>query len=233
MREIRTFIVGIALLIAGTISAQDTTESLGVFENYRDFGGEAPGQVTYDAEEGVYRITGSYTENKPGFFVYSKLTGRFTLTAEVELENIDSTIPFFQAGLMVMGEIELPSAVYSAAIEGADQHMSVLWKLDADDPGGWTVPLPAEEHSGRLMIVREEPDVMSAYYFDAQTGERILYNTQVLDLVDPIYVGIYAMSYDVGRYAKGTFRNVHLIADDSVCEEWFLHAGEGTGELRE
>ena len=101
-------------------------------------------------------------------------------------------------------------AFYSIKVNALTSIITSLWGI-GDQWDNTSVP-PSETHDGRIMIERHG-DMIRAYYLNISTQEWTLYDSRTQELGNPVYVGIWMMSLDAGRYSLGYFKDVELIVN--------------------
>ncbi len=111
----------------GIAAAQATGSGLGIFENQSDVGSVAPpGVATFDAATGEYVIRSAGANlwvNVDGFhFVWKKVSGDVSLTADVKLADASPTAsPHRKALLMFRQTLDSDSLYADAAIHGSGE----------------------------------------------------------------------------------------------------------------
>jgi Tol biopolymer transport system component len=111
----------------GTGAAQTAGSGLGIFENQSDVGSVVPpGVATFDAATGVYTIRSAGANlwvNVDGFhFVWKKVSGDVSLTADVKLADASLTASPHRKALLMFRQTLDPDAMYAdAAIHGSGE----------------------------------------------------------------------------------------------------------------
>jgi TolB protein len=117
----------IGLVGSGIASAQSAGSGLGIFENQSDVGSVVPpGVASFDSASGVYTIRSAGANlwvNVDGFhFVWKKVSGDVSLTADVKLADAGPTANPHRKALLMFRQSLDPDAMYAdAAIHGSGE----------------------------------------------------------------------------------------------------------------
>ena len=218
--------VGDFEFIGESILPSASSKRIGIFENHIDFGDSDPGDATYDSSTGVYQVIGHSGGSAGGHWAFSEVVGPFSLKAKIRVENIDSSASYAGAGLTITNDLNYYPICYTASVL-SDQEVWALWRKVPGYSGMgsgllWTSFLSTRKQDGRIEIVREDKSV-SMYYMDLTTGERTLFNSQILEFTDPVYVGLYSSPNESGKYVIGHFSDVELtLFTSSSSDNWEL-----------
>ncbi|HZO51421.1 MAG TPA: hypothetical protein VFB63_01825 [Bryobacteraceae bacterium] len=179
------------------------------YEAHGDIG-DTPqaGAVEFNAASGEYRVTGGganiWAAKDAFHFAYKRVTGDFTLTADVQLVGAGVNA-HRKAVLMARQDLDPGSAYADIAFHG-DGLTSLQYRLT---PGG-----PTQEQRSALkgpMRIRLQ---RRGNQFTIQAGApgEALTTTgpQTLAMSDPIYVGIGVCSHDASVLETAVFTNVRL-----------------------
>ena len=121
------FAAAFAFIGTGIAAAQTAGSGLGVFENQADVGSVVPpGVATFDAATGVYTIRSAGANlwvNVDGFhFVWKKVSGDVSLTADVKLGDASPTASPHRKALLMFRQTLDSDAIYAdAAIHGSGE----------------------------------------------------------------------------------------------------------------
>ncbi len=191
---------------------------VGVFENHRDIGTVAArGSTDYDENTGEYRVRGSGWDiwgQSDGFhYVYSQVTGDFTLRAKVRIENEGSTTEWAKAGLMVRQSL-MSNAAHCNVNVRPDRLIQMQWRdYDGNETQSTWSMFSSPPEVSEVELVRQN-DTIVAYYIDENSGQRTLYYAKEIHFNDPVYVGLVVTSHQDGDYSVGYFRDVQLETAD-------------------
>jgi len=172
--------------------------------------GETPlaGGVAFEAATGEYRVTGGgeniWAARDAFHFAYSRLSGDFTLTADVRFLG-EGGNPHRKAVLMVRQDLTADSAYADVALHG-DGLAALQYRATA---GGRT----EERRSLAQAPVRIRLQRRGAQ-FTAQVaapgGEWVAAGPVTVQLSDPVYAGLGVSSHDASRLETAVFYNVRL-----------------------
>jgi hypothetical protein len=119
--------IGTGIAVAQTAGSGLGIKSLGIFDNQSDVGSVVPpGVATYDAATGVYTIRSAGANlwvNVDGFhFVWKKVSGDVSLTADVKLADAGPTASPHRKALLMFRQTLEPDSMYAdAAIHGSGE----------------------------------------------------------------------------------------------------------------
>ena len=169
-------------------------------------------------ENGRYELSaggGSIESTDNMYFLFNEMNGPFRLKANVLLDFASGDGANARAGLFIRDSLE-PDAVYTSAqlLSNNSLRMQSRKKVadtEADNVGNVSVDV----HGGDIEILRVG-DVVSVYYMDYSTGEKTeLAKTHILNLVDPVYVGLGVTSWNGPDYVSfADFTEVEIIQYD-------------------
>lgn len=177
---------------------------------YQSHAGIAPpGNAEFLVQNNEYRL-----ESAEYYLAYSKVSGPFTLSAKIEAESADGRPLKGWAFLTVCSDFSSEGITYAAGND-LESRMSV-WQgkitLDQRLQEGYTRggSIAARNNNGRLRIVRDG-NVLSMYFFSPLINDWHLHDEMVLEMTDPVYVGIGVWSEDLSRNVIGWFSDVKFI----------------------
>ncbi|MFH1737657.1 MAG: hypothetical protein ABIH23_01525 [bacterium] len=194
---------------------------LGIFQNHLDIGAvEPPGEAAYESETGEYTIQCCWNEIYEYHFVYKELSGAFTLRGRIRAEGNNPANAGF---IIVADDLKVSSSYFSAWVEVRKRAYS-MWVQHPGNPGQYYSRLapPSDNYEGFFEIVRVG-NVCEAYYIDPGTGEPIQFDTQVIDLVDPVYVGIGAWAAPPYDEPVLAYFNDLKLEIASSAQDWELY----------
>lgn len=193
------------------------------------------GDGGFDPNTGSYVIVGTGDDiggSADDFhFIYREVSGNVSLKADVQLYVGEGHTEWAKAGLMVRDELDTSSSYGMSIIRswGRDFAMQYRESYAATTAGNDALNIPGGtvegQQNGTIEITREGTK-LGFYYYDAATGKRV--ETLVQDIVemsDPILVGLAVTSYSAGNSSTGVFKNVLLTVDGKPVsvDEWPLY----------
>jgi TolB protein len=195
------------------ILAISAAPDLGIFSDEGSVGKTPPGcKVQYDAAKGEYRITGGganvWDTNDAFYFVWKKVSGDVTLTADVEWVGT-SAVGHRKAMLMVRQTLD-PGSAYADAVSHGDGLTSLQFRGVASE-NTYQVFTQVEGRA-RLRLVRKG----SRYtMFAGKPDEELKPSGPVeyVRLTDPVYVGLGVCSHLATTLETALFKNVRLEQD--------------------
>lgn len=199
----------LSAVCASALFAQ-AQNSIGIFEAHSDVGTVLhPGSVDYDAAKRTYTITGSgenmWSVADAFQFVWKKVSGDVTLTADVSFENMTGN-EHKKAVLILRQTLEGDSVYVDVAL-----HASGLTSLQfRDEKGALTREVQSNISAPkRLRLARRGDYVYMALAADG--GEpQVAGGWLRIPLQGPFYVGIGVCSHDKDVIEKAMFSNVEL-----------------------
>jgi len=200
------------LLSAAFAFGADQSTAVGQFEGQTDIGASVrPGSADFDAVKDAYTVTGgglNMWANTDAFhFVWKKLSGDFSITAEVRITTgATDGNPHRKAGLVVRQSLE-PESPYVDVI----LHGSGLTALQfRATPGGDTSEVNTDVTAPAVLRLERHGDVFEMWLASAHgEGPRKIGTTGVA-LRDPVYVGLAVCAHDAGRMETALFSNVKV-----------------------
>lgn len=192
-----------------------TAKPLGIFENHMDIGGVAvPGDATYNSTSKEYQITASgadiWDSADEFHFVYSKVSGAFSIEGQAYVMNDDGTSTWGKAEIMVRDSLDAGAMHYSGMVRTQDEYFYAQFRTSTGGGSGAADPiLSTDVQDGRMKVVRSG-NSLSLYYIDLDTEQWVLQDSRTVNFTDPVYVGLAVTSHDDGRYSTGFFTNVVL-----------------------
>ena len=200
------------LLSAAFAFAADQPAPLGQFDAQTGIGASVrPGSADFDAAKAVYTVTGgglNMWANADAFhFVWKKLSGDFSLPAEVRITTgATDGNPHRKAGLVVRQSLE-PESPYVDVI----LHGSGLTAMQfRTTPGGTTDEVHTDVTAPAVLRLERHGDVFEMWLSGAPGEAPHKVGSTGLELHDPIYVGLAVCAHDAGRMETAVFSNVKL-----------------------
>lgn len=189
------------------------TDAVGRFDGHADVGTvERPGAAAYDEARREYRVTGSGANiwgTRDAFhFLYRRLSGDVTLTAEVRFEGKGKD-PHRKACLMVRQGLESDAPYVDVAVHG-DGLVSLQYRKVKGGPTE-EVKAPSKAPAGEAVRVtlRRRGDAFTLLVGAATDPA----GSVTVKLTGPTYAGLAVCSHDASVSETATFSNVAVEAD--------------------
>ena len=200
------------LLSAAFAFGADQPAAVGQFQGQTDIGSSVrPGAAEFDAAKGAYTVTGgglNMWANTDAFhFVWKKLSGDFSITAEVRITtgSTDGN-PHRKAGLVVRQSLEPESPYVDVILHGSGM-TSLQFRAT---PGGTTSQVETEVTAPAVLRLERHGDVFEMWLSGAPGEAPHKVGSTGLELHDPIYVGLAVCAHDAGRMETAVFSNVKV-----------------------
>jgi hypothetical protein len=200
------------LLAAAFVFAADQPAPLGQFEAQTDIGVSLrPGSAEFDAAKDAYTVTGggfNMWANADAFhFVWKKLSGDFSITAEVRITTgaADGN-PHRKAGLVVRQSLE-PESPYVDVILHGSGLTAMQFRAT---PGGTTGEVNTDVTAPAVLRLERHGDVFEMWLAAAPGEAPRKAGFTTLPLHDPLYVGLAVCAHDAGRMETAVFSNVKV-----------------------
>jgi regulation of enolase protein 1 (concanavalin A-like superfamily) len=197
------------LSMSAKLAYADSTE-LGIFSHQRDIGSVAkPGSVNFTPATGEYLIAGGggnmwYT-NDAFHFVWKKMSGDFTLTADVKFIGTGGN-PHRKACLLIRQSLK-PGSVYAdVALHGSG--LTSLQYRDA--PDGTTHEIQSNISAPARMRIEKRGDYISMWLAAAGEDLKPAGGYLKMPFKGKFYVGLGVCSHDNQAVEKAVFSNVEL-----------------------
>jgi TolB protein len=210
-RRLVTLVVLCAGLVVAGTSRPGPPEAIGDFEDHVDVGETRPGSASYDAAKKEYRITGGganmWGSVDAFHFVWRKVSGDMTLTADVELLGVGSQ-PHRKAGWVVRQTLD-PDSPYVSAVVHGDGLTSIQYRLEK---GGETLEVRSPLSGPRTLRLVRRGDLYTL--LAAMPGQPLhTAGSAKVVLSDPLYVGLAVCSHDVGELETAILSQVRVTPD--------------------
>ncbi len=188
---------------------QGSNGQLGIFEAQQDIGTNPKGGTAeYDAAKAEYRVTGGganiWAKTDAFQFLYRKVSGDFTFTADVHFEGA-GTEQHRKAALMIRQSLDADSAYADAALHG-DGLTSLQYRL--------TSAAETQEIRSAIkgpMRIRIERQGNQFTLAAGKPGEELKTSGPVtVSLQDPVYAGLAVSSHNADVLETAVFSNVIL-----------------------
>ena len=210
--NIRKLAIAAALLTAPALP-QSTGSAVGIFESRANVGtATLPGSVDFDAAKGEYTITGSggnlWGKVDGFYYLWKRVSGDFTLTADIHVRPGSSPQSHIhrKGALMVRQELT-PGSVYADAAVHGDGSTALQFRLATDDV---TAEIKPEVTApARVRIERRGNRFTMSYA--AKPGDPFVDSApQVVEMKDPVYVGIAVCAHKADALETVQFSNVRF-----------------------
>lgn len=212
MKKTITLLFAILIFLSSQTYAAE--QGLGIFEQNSDVGQlDLESKVSYDPNTKQYTITAAGEDmwgNTDAFhFVWKKLSGDMTLTADVHLLG-KSTNTYRKAGLMVRQSLDTNSAYADAVIHG--RGLTCLQYRPAADANTADqckrIPLKKAKKPVTIKLQRQG-NTFTSYIIVKDEAPKLL-GTEIVTLKDPVYVGLLVCSHEKELHETAVFSNVKL-----------------------
>ena len=200
------------LLAAAFAFAADQPAAVGQFEAQADIGTSVrPGTAEFDAPKATYTVTGgglNMWANTDAFhFVWKKLSGDFSITAEVHITTgATDGNPHRKAGLVVRQSLEPESPYVDVILHGSGM-TSLQFRTT---PGGTTGQVETDVTAPAVLRLERHGDVFEMWLAGAPGEAPRKIGSTGLALRDPVYVGLAVCAHDAGRMETAVFSNVKV-----------------------
>jgi TolB protein len=183
---------------------------LGIFSDQADIGKAAkPGSVDFDPAKGEYLIAGGganmWATNDAFHFVWEKMSGDFTLTANVSFIGTNGS-PHRKACLVIRQTLDADSAYADAALHGVG-----LTSLQfRETPGGLTHEIQANISAPGRLRLEKRGDYLTMSV--AMAGEELhpASGSFRMHFEEPFFVGLAVCAHDNNAIERAVFSNVAI-----------------------
>ncbi len=200
------------LLSAAFAFGADQPASLGQFDAQTDIGSSVrPGTAEFDAAKDAYTVSGgglNMWANTDAFhFVWKKLSGDFSVTAEVRVTSgATDGNPHRKAGLVVRQTLE-PESPYVDVILHGSGLTAMQFRAT---PGGTTQEVNTDVTAPAVLRLERHGDVFEMWLAGAHGEAPRKIGSTGVALRDPVYVGLAVCAHDAGRMETAVFSNVKV-----------------------
>ncbi len=167
-----------------------------------------PGKAEFNSDKNEYRLEGAEL-----YLAYTKVSGPFTISAQVRADSADGRMLNGWAYLAICSDFTSAGLTYAAG--NLIENLLSVWQgkitLDQRVPEGHDrcSYVPAAIQDGRIRIKRNGQEIRT-YYFNYLIDDWLLHDQMSLEIQDPVYVGIGVWSEDLSRSVIGTFSELKL-----------------------
>ncbi len=202
----------IAVLLASLAVTADESK-VGEFDGQADVGSEAPaGTGQFDKATGEYKVS-SGGENIWGkhddfHFVYRKLSGDVTLTADVTLVG-EGKVLHRKGGCMIRQGLEADDPYVDVVVHG-DGSIGLQYRLAKGEITAGVKP--ADLKTPATIRLERRGDVFTAYASPKgeKPGEFKVVGTIKAALKEPVYVGLVLSAHDAKAVENAVFSHVEV-----------------------
>jgi Tol biopolymer transport system component len=199
---------GVALFLTGNLIFGQTP--LGIFSDQADIGKVAKsGTATFDSAKNEYIVSGGgeniWFTNDAFHFVWKKMSGDFTLTADIKFPGIGGN-PHRKACLFARQSLDAGSAYADVAVHGSG--LTALQFRDAD--GETTHEIQSEISAPTRVRLEKRGDYFSMWVAPAGGELKLDGGYQKIPLTGDFYVGLGVSAHDNKAIETAVFSNVEL-----------------------
>lgn len=211
--KVATVVAACALMAQGAWGQSniDAAGNLGIFTNQTDVGSVTPpGTATFDARTGVYTIASSGANlwaTTDGFhFVWTKVEGDVSLTADVKLADNANGSPHRKALLMFRETLE-PDATYADAAVHGNGEIALQYRRAKGDT---TQDIAFDEGAPQRMRLEKRGDTVTL--FVSMHGEPLHQHGASIKMHfgGPFYAGLGVCAHNPDAVERATFAHVEL-----------------------
>jgi Tol biopolymer transport system component len=201
-------LTGIALFASGNLVFGQT--SLGIFSNQADIGKVAkPGTAAFDSVKNEFTVSGGgeniWFTNDAFHFVWKKMSGDFTLTADVNFPGTGGN-PHRKACLFARQSLDSDSAYADIAVHGVG--LTALQYRETD--GETTHEIQSEIYAPTRVRLEKRGDYFSMWVAPAGGELKLDGGYQKIPLTGDFYVGLGVSAHDNKAIETAVFSNVEL-----------------------
>ena len=232
------FLIVIAAVLTAMLATACTGDAaLGDFEGQENVGNVLhEGKVTYDSNNGAYRITGSganiWGESDAFHYVWRRSEGDLALKADVAWEG-EGNHEHRKAGWMVRGSLD-PDAPYADAVVHGDGLIALQYRQET---GGPTLEVQSAVREPATLLLERHGDLFTLSV--AREGASFQpVGTVSVALKDSVYAGLVVASHDSTTEETAIISNVVyetlgvIAEEDRVLESTLEIIDVETGERR-
>jgi TolB protein len=202
--------IPVFLFFFAAMSACAQQAAVGQFEDQTDIGASLrPGSAVFDEANGTYTITGGglnmWDKSDAFHFVWKKLSGDFTLTAQVRIEGTDGN-PHRKGGVVVRQNLDLDSPYIDVVLHG-DGLTSMQFR---SAPGAVTEEVRSSVSAPAVIRLERHGDVFEMWVAASADKPLEKVGSTTLALHDPVYAGLGVCAHDADRMETAVFSNVKI-----------------------
>jgi len=202
-----------AALLAAPAYPQGSNSAVGIFESRANVGTAIlPGSVNYDAARDEYTITGAGANlwgSVDGFYyLWKRVSGDFSLTADIRVRPGSSAESHIhrKGALMVRQELT-PGSVYADAAVHGDGSTALQFRLAPDEA---TAEIKPEVTAPATVRIERRGNRFTISYIPKAGDPPVTSAPQVVEMKDPVYVGIAVCAHKADTLETVLFSNVRF-----------------------
>lgn len=182
---------------------------LGVFDGHQDVGvNPKAGSALFDAETNTYAVTGGganvWGTTDAFQFVYTKLTGDVTFSADVKFQGKGTEL-HRKAALMIRQSLE-PNSAYADVVVHGDGLTALQYR---PGEGVETAEFRAAMRSPVHLSITRQGNEFTISAGGTGTGEAMT-GPVVVSMQDPVYLGLAVCSHSADVLETAVFSNVQM-----------------------
>ncbi len=202
-------LTGVVLFFSGNLVFGQSS-ALGIFSDQADIGKVAkPGAAQFDSAKNEYTVSGGgeniWFTNDAFHFVWKKMSGDFTLTADVKFSGTGGN-PHRKACLFARQSLDAGSAYADVAVHGVG--LTALQYREAD--GETTHEIQSEISAPTRVRLEKRGDYFSMWVAPAGGELKLDGGYQKIPLTGDFYVGLGVSAHDNKAIETAAFSNVEL-----------------------
>ncbi len=200
---------GVVIIMGAGVSLAQTKD-LGIFTDEGNVGQTPPGgKVQYDPARGEYRVTGGganmWNAVDAFYFVWKKVSGDMTLTADVQWVGT-SSVEHRKAALMIRQNLE-PGSAYSDAVSHGNGLTSLQFR---GAPNEQTYQVITQVEGTVRLRIERKGSRFTMYAGKPNEELKPVGPVEYVGLRDPVYVGLAVCSHVATALETAVFSNVKL-----------------------
>lgn len=192
---------------------QSSDSAVGIFESRTNVGtATVPGSVEYDAAKGEYRVTGGGANlwgKVDGFhFLWKRVSGDFTMTADIRvLPGSSAESHVHRKGALMVRQELTPGSVYADAAVHGDGSTALQFRLAANEATAEIKP----EVTAPVKVRIERRGNRFTMSYAVKAGDTLVRTApQVVEMRDPVFVGIAVCAHKADARETAVFSNVRF-----------------------
>ena len=205
----QTFLKFAVLILFCAFQIDPMRADTGAFEASVDIGKvERPGAAEFDKSKQQYRVTGSgenmWKAVDAFHFVYRKITGDITLSADIAFE-VESKTPHRKAGCLIRQTLDADSPYADAMVHG-DGSIGLQYRKEK---GGITEGVKATAKAPATVRLERRGDLFTLYV-TPKDGAMETVGPVKFSLGESTYVGLAVCAHDVKALETALFSEVKM-----------------------
>ena len=212
LRTVKRLAIAAALLRAPVLP-QSIDSAVGIFSSRTNVGtATSPGSVEFDAAKGEYRVTGGGSNlwgKVDGFhFLWKRVSGDFTMTADIRvLPGSSAESHVHRKGAVMVRQDLTQGSVYADAAVHGDGSTALQFRRAADDA---TAEIKPEVTAPATVRIERRGNRFTMSYAVKADDTLVTTAPQVVEMGDPVYVGIAVCAHKADARETVVFSNVRF-----------------------